>query len=134
MATVKLNIPFSLECRDSQEHPGVPFAYVDHDLLSISGHLTETKAKQQFKPRIVEAIEQGLRAIKHTEHRTFQTVQGDVFIVRWDVLSDCWGYDICGAGRKYTTSCPVHKAVTFDDALAYAKQHAIDNFGGIAWE
>jgi hypothetical protein len=128
----RINIPFTIKSKE--EGNEAPFAYVDHDLLSISGYWTANQAKGKFRRILTETLERALRALKHTDRRTFQTVQGDVFTVYWSALSDNWTYDISGPGRKWATSCPARQGATFGSALQQARQHAIDNFGGIAWE
>jgi len=130
-----VNIPFRVVTRDSSEHPGVPFSYVDHDLpngAEFSSHTTHNKAKQIFRKRLVEEIERGLRALKHTEIRVLCAKDGSIFVVKWDVLGDCYGYEIAGEGRKWNCGNPL-PGKTFDESLARAKQHIIDCCGGIAW-
>lgn len=54
----------------------------------------------------------------------------DVFLVSYNGSS--WEYTICGAGRKYGSSCVSNW--TYQECVNAALRHARDCFGGVVWE
>ena len=91
----------------------------------------ETKAREEIKARILTCLERFDRIEKHYQRRVIGCANGTVLIVRWS--HDSWGYDINGAGRKYSSSASSTNK-TFEQECAAARAHAENSYGGIVWE
>jgi hypothetical protein len=119
-------------------HPGQPTAFRAH--LALPGcpfglcgpisYRSERDAVAGLKAEVVERLTEHQEACKNSGRRVIGTGDGSVFIVEF--RNGNWGYEICGAGRSYAgASCGMK---SLGDAIAYAKAHATDSFGGVAWE
>ena len=97
-----INVPFKFKADDSREHPGVPFCFIDHTHVEGSYYGPISKGKEKMRARLVEQIEEGLRARKNPGGRAIGTGDGSVFLVRF--AFDGWQYSITGPGRTYAGS------------------------------
>lgn len=125
--TVNISVPFSARL----EVDATYLCYVDHPLIHGSIHRSAPKAKKLLKEMLVKRVEEGLRAANHgNSGRLLGCTDGTVLVVRW--AYDGWGYSIGGPGYKYGTSSQGYK--TYEEAIAGAKNHAGQSYGGVAWE
>jgi len=115
----------------------IPVTYNHVSAISYADDMSDTtiygsgaKSKEKLRVRVNSRIAEGLRALDNGVSWAIGTADGHVLIVRWHC--DSWGYAICGPGRSYASG--VLGCGTYEETLAYARAHALDNLGGIAWQ
>ena len=130
MPTQTITVPFRVVRRDDDHG----FTYVDHEALSLSCYASsQSSAVAKLRPQLVAAVGDALVAVD-SEHRRQWIIgagDGSVFLVQYSLGS--WGYRICGSGRSYACSSWASDS-TMEDAIAMARTHAADAFGGVGWE
>lgn len=87
----------------------------------------EGKTATEAKAALLETI----AAFRPTGY-TIGSVNGDVFIVTRGITG-AMQYSICGSGRTFGSGCLMN-TTDAKTAVEAARKHAIDSFGGIAWE
>lgn len=128
MSEKTINIPFTVQL----DTDGNGFSFVDDTRVSVSCYAKNGKAIETLRTGIKRELDRALDTVANATHkRAIGTVQGEVFICLYD--SGAWQYSIVGPGRGYSgTCCGPWKGI--DDVLVDARKHAVDGFGGIAWE
>jgi hypothetical protein len=129
--TSTIAIPFELNLLDGDYIATIHFP--DSPVVYISEHArTEAKARAKLKAAAQAALYKAAAAERNYSMRVIGCNDGTVFIVRWHPEGE-FEYRIAGAGRDSMT-VTFGAMPDFQTALQKARDHATENFGGIAWE
>lgn len=127
MTQATITLPFTLRMVDDE----TGFTYFDHDHVHESGYFgSMAQAKRKLRAQLRDVVNEALRTVENYRTQLLATNDGHVFTVRYRYSH--WGYSISGSDRGHSSS--VAGRDSFDEALADARRHIDDAFGGVAWE
>jgi len=126
-ATTKtVNVPFTVTHSDGPEG----FAYVnDVDGLSCYAPSVE-RAASKLKGFLAQRVQDALKHMEQIRRHVIGCGDGTVLFVSYQYGS--WGYVICGPDRN--SACSNSCADTIEKAIERAKDHAVQCYGGVAWD